>query len=133
MRSRFLPFVLTSLVTVFSLGCGNADLVEPTLTSIHDKIIQRSCNSEACHGGSTPEGDLDLSTAESSYAALVGVTSDVEPSFTRVVQGDPDNSLLYMVLLGTVGSLDQMPPGFALAADEVEAVRQWIEDGAENN
>lgn len=133
MRSRFLPFVLTSLVTVFALGCGSGDPVEPTLTSIHDKIIQRSCNSEACHGGSTPEGDLDLSTAESAYAALVGVTSDVEPTYTRVVQGDPDNSLLYMVLLGTVGSLDQMPPGFALAADEVEAVRQWIEDGAENN
>jgi hypothetical protein len=133
MHSRYLLFALSSLVTVFSVGCGNGEVVEPTLTSIHDKIIQRSCNSEACHGGSTPEGDLDLSTVESAYAALVGVTSDGEPTFTRVVQGRPDDSLLYLVLLGTVGSLDQMPPGFELAADEVEAVRQWIEDGAENN
>jgi hypothetical protein len=133
MRSRFLPLALSGLATLFSVGCGTGDPIEPTMASIHDKIMQRSCNSEACHGGSVPEGDLDLSTAESSYAALVGHPSDVEPSFTRVVAGDPDNSLLYMVLLGPVGSLDQMPPGFELAADEVEAVRQWIEDGAENN
>jgi hypothetical protein len=132
MRSRFLLFLLCTLPTAFSVGCGG-DSIEPTLSSIHDKIISRSCNSESCHGGSSPEADLDLSTVESSYNALVGHVADVEPSYIRVVEGDPDNSLLYLVLLGTVGSLDQMPTGYELAADEVEAVRQWIEDGAENN
>jgi len=133
MRSRLFLFALFSLATGLSVGCGNGDPIEPTMTSIHDKIISRSCNSESCHGGTSPEADLDLSTPQSSYDGLVGVTADVEPSYTRVVQGDPDNSLLYLVLLGPVGSLDQMPTGYELDADEVEAVRQWIEDGAENN
>ena len=132
MRYRPFLFLLSSVATLFSVGCGGS-AVDPTLTSIHDVIISRSCSSESCHGGSSPEGDLDLSTFESSYASMVGVESVGEPDFTRVVAGDPDNSLLYMVLLGPVGAIDQMPPGYELSADEIEAVRQWIEDGAENN
>ena len=133
MRSRFLLFALSSLAMVFSVGCEVGEPLEPTMTSIHDKIIQRSCSSESCHGGTSPEASLDLSTAQSSYDGLVGHPSEVEPSYIRVVEGDPDNSLLYLVLIGTVGSLDQMPTGYELDAEEIEAVRQWIEDGAENN
>jgi len=132
MRCRLSLFALSSLATLFSAGCGGSQ-VEPTLSSIHEVVIDRSCNSQSCHGGSSPEADLDLSTPETAYDSLVGVTATEEPEFTRVVAGDPDNSLVYMVLLGPVGAIDQMPPGYELSVDEVEAVRQWIEDGAENN
>ena len=132
MRYRPFLFLLSSMATLFSAGCGGGG-IEPTLTDIHEVIISRSCSSESCHGGSSPEADLDLSTVAASYASMVGVESVEEPDFTRVVPGDPDNSLIYMVLLGPVGAIDQMPPGYELSADEIEAVRQWIEDGAENN
>ncbi len=133
MRSRLLLLALSTFATVFSVGCDDGDSVEPTMSSIHDKIISRSCNSESCHGGTSPKGSLDLSTPQSSYDGLVGITADAEPSYTLVVAGDPDNSLFYLILLGDVGAIDQMPTGFELDAEEVEAVRQWIEDGAENN
>ena len=124
--------VVVGATTVFNVGCDTGGM-QPTLTSIHEVIIQRSCNSESCHGGSTPESDLDLTDVQTTYDALVGVASSMEPSFDRVVPGDPDNSLFYMVLLGEVGSVDQMPPGYSLDPEEIEMIREWIEDGAENN
>lgn len=133
MRVRLSLLVLCPMSVFLLGGCPPSNVIEPTLTSIHEVIIQRSCNSESCHGGSSPEADLDLSTVEASYAALVGVASTEEPSFTRVVAGDSDNSLLYMVLVGQVGGIDQMPPGYTLDTEEVDAIRQWIDDGAAND
>jgi hypothetical protein len=133
MRTRLLLLALSSFLPLSVAGCGGGEDVEPTLSSIYDVIIERSCNSESCHGGSNPEAGLDLTSVEAAYASLVGVTSTEEPSFTRVIAGDPDNSLMYMVLLGDVGAVGQMPSGWELGAVEIEAIRQWIEDGAENN
>ena len=132
MKKVLVLCALAGTTALFNVGCTQEG-IEPTLTSIQSVLIDRSCNSESCHGGSTPEAGLDLSTAQASYDSLVGVASSQEPSFTLVTPGDPDNSLLYMVLTGEVGSVDQMPPGYSLDPEEIEAVRQWIEDGAENN
>jgi len=111
-------------------SCGALD---PTLTTIDEEVFQGSCAFESCHGGANPEAGLDLSSAAAAFTSLIDVPGE-ESDVVRVVPGDPDNSLLYQVLLTSLGpDLRQMPIGDQLPDIEIEAIRQWIEDGAENN
>ena len=126
--SKLSAFAVLFLGSVLLGGCPEPQ-VEPTLESIQAMVFNESCSFESCHGGSSPEGDLDLTSASVSYAALVGVDG-VEEDMVRVVAGDPASSLLYQVLQGDVGSVRQMPVGYDLTDEEIEAVRQWIADGA---
>jgi hypothetical protein len=96
---------------------GNATIffaqdIQPILTS--DCIT--------CHGGS---GGLDLQ----SWAGLNAGGA----SGATVVAGDPDNSLLIKRLEGTIGP--QMPLGGLppLSAPEIETIKQWIQEGAQDN
>ena len=66
-------------------------------------------------------------------ANLVDRDSNEEAGKKLVVPGKPDESLLYLLLKGPVGSIDQMPQGSKLDAARVEAIRKWIADGAEDN
>ncbi|HMV69043.1 MAG TPA: hypothetical protein PKA64_19505 [Myxococcota bacterium] len=88
-------------------------------------IFDASCTS--CHGAAAL-GGLDLATDP--YRAVVGVPSVLDPSIQRVSAGDPDNSLLYRMLLGTQPVGHAMPYGDALPAEQIELVRAWIADGA---
>ncbi len=81
-------------------------------------ILERKCLS--CHSGSKPKGGLSLTTAQ---AALAGGESGavIEP-------GKPDESLLVEYISG---DKPEMPKeGKPLAADEVAAIREWIQQGA---
>ncbi|MFT4622665.1 MAG: hypothetical protein ACI8PZ_001321 [Myxococcota bacterium] len=90
-------------------------------------IINANCL--ACHGASAL-GGLELQTDP--HAAIVGVTATIDPTWTLVVPGDPDASLLLQKIAGTqpAGAGTEMPPGSGLDADLVAIVRTWIEDGA---
>jgi hypothetical protein len=71
-----------------------------------------------CHGATTAEGGLDLSTAQ---AALAGGEGGV-----AIAPGDPDASLLWEHVAS-----DEMPKGRPpLSADEKAALKSWIENGA---
>jgi hypothetical protein len=48
-----------------------------------------------------------------------------------VVAGDPDESYLVKKLEGT--EQPQMPPPGPLPTSQIETIRQWIEEGAEEN
>jgi predicted CxxxxCH...CXXCH cytochrome family protein len=88
-----------------------------------------SADCVACHDAAQHQGNLDLETDP--YGATVGVVS---PDFGVVLvqPGDPDGSLLYRKLAGTElpSEGDPMPLGAALSATRLDAVRQWIADGA---
>lgn len=77
----------------------------------------------------------DLSNPFDPVNGAVNVAATTE-GWTRVVPGDPDNSLL-MVLVSateTTEAGDPMPRVFPrLTADEVQTVTQWILEGARNN
>ena len=106
-------------------------------------ILTPGCAVDGCHSDFLPERDLDLSEG-TSYSALVNVAA-VEPGHLLVVPGEPDESLLYTVLLGDLfgngedqpATLDQMPPRVGntagLSQQQLSAVRSWIADGAQNN
>jgi len=114
-----------------------------TLTELQDEILTPTCAAEGCHGSFLPERDLDL-TEGNSYGALVNVPAQ-EGSYTLVVPGEPDESLLYLALENefygdgedqpaTLGKMPPRVPGAAgLSSSERAAIRSWIADGAMDN
>ncbi|MEW5855183.1 MAG: hypothetical protein AB2A00_40780 [Myxococcota bacterium] len=128
--------------------------VAPTLTDIQAKVFTPSCSLASCHGGNTPEADLDLTTGKSHqqlYNRVSVFQRDGGPSLVLVIPGDPDNSFLVHKLEKTTGQLQSgncpeggqgsecdlgrpMPYGNPPICDkQMAAIRQWIDDGANNN
>jgi hypothetical protein len=106
----------------------------PTLDEIQAAVFTPQC--AGCHSGPTsnslPAG-MDLSDADASFSALVGVPSVQEPALNRVTAGDPDNSYLVHKLEGTAATGNRMPAGGAPPLDqaEIDDIREWITNGAE--
>jgi hypothetical protein len=106
--------------------------IEPTLSSIQDNLFTPTCS--ACHtgpqGGALP-GGMDLSSLSMSFVALVGVPSTQDGTLDLVEPGDPDNSYLIRKLEGTAAVGGRMPLfGNPLEQTTIDAIRQWISDGA---
>ena len=83
-----------------------------------------------CHGDGGNAG-LDLRSG-SSHANLVGVTATESP-LSRIEPGEPLNSWLYLKITGQQNVGTMMPPTGSLAADLMDLVRTWIEEGALDN
>lgn len=114
-----------------SEGSGSTEPLSADLQSIQDNVFTPICT--RCHiGASAPEG-LRLDAADS-YSLLVGVPSAEVPSLLRVMPADPDESYLVLKLQGSPGIVGgQMPLGGPyLPQATIDAIRQWITDGAAN-
>jgi hypothetical protein len=111
-------------------GTGGGTLgLQANFQSIQDNLFTPICT--ACHiGASAPEG-LRLDGANA-YALLVGVASAEQPQLLRVDPTQPDQSYLIQKLEGTAAVGGQMPlGGTPLAQTDIDAIRQWIVDGAQ--
>jgi len=150
-RARFLAAALmlgaAAALSLLSLACpGNGkSLVDdtmgggdggghtpfpPTLAAIQKNVFGAICIN--CHFPGGP-GPMPLTSAEVSYASLVNVPS-VESALLRVAPGDPENSYIIHKITSApdiVGDRMPPPPEAALTAGEIEAIRQWIADGAQ--
>jgi len=109
--------------------------VQATLESIQANVFTPSCAVAGCHTGpagpSLPAG-MDLSSADASFANLVGVDSQQSAGDVRVVAGVADASYLVRKLEGTAAVGGRMPIGAAaLDATTIAAIRAWIDAGAE--
>ena len=84
-----------------------------------------------CH---PPYGGMDLSPGEV-YINLVMVTSTNYAPAMRVVPGDVDASVLWHKVTGDgVYGTMMPPPGYAqLTLEELQTIRDWIEQGALDN
>ena len=112
--------VLFTITTPVQIG--------PTLDEIQAVVFTPNCATSNCHAGGSPAGGLNLE-AGNSHAALVGVPSSGNMAVNRVEPGQPDNSYLVQRIEGTV--TPRMPLGNApLSTAEIDAIRQWILDGA---
>jgi hypothetical protein len=112
-------------------GSGSTPLTAD-FASIQANVFTPICTK--CHiGASAPEG-LQLD-ADHSYALLVGVASNEQPSVLRVEPGDPDSSYIIRKLQGTSGiSGQQMPLGGPyLPQSTIDVIRQWITAGAQKS
>jgi uncharacterized protein DUF1553/uncharacterized protein DUF1549/cytochrome c len=124
MHERFTSIALALLVAGPVAALLRAQAVSPAPPSVSfandvEPILERSCRS--CHGDAAPMGKLDLSSRDS---LLRGGTRG-----TDLVPGDAEGSRLYRRVAG----LEQpaMPAkGAPLTAQEVAAVKQWIDEGA---
>ncbi|HTR80450.1 MAG TPA: cytochrome c [Bacteroidota bacterium] len=129
--------IIAMSAAVMSCGPDRNRIVEPKLSSIQQEVFHESCSASSCHG-SGKKGDLSLLSGDS-YRQLVGVASTVDkknsPPFLRVKPGSPDSSLLYIKIVGPDSSQGEiMPKGKdRLTPNEINAIRQWILDGAPNN
>lgn len=103
------------------------DLIQGALFDSH------GCSDDSCHGDARA-GDLDLRIG-GSYDEIVGVPSSAD-ALPRVQPGDAEHSRLWLLLAkATLGRDDvegrAMPLDLpALSADELEALRLWIDAGA---
>lgn len=89
-----------------------------------------NANCVGCHGDGG-NGGLDL-RAPGSRGNLVGVDSAGWPG-QRVVENEPDQSVLYLKMTGASGVGNLMPPTGSLGAGDLETVRTWIAEGALDN
>ncbi len=80
-------------------------------------LWNRDCTS--CHQGALAP---DLREGVSYNALLNGY----------VIPGDAANSVLYQSLQGSNG-VSLMPPGGKWSINDINKVKKWIDDGAENN
>ncbi len=142
---------LVSLVLALSVAaCGSEDggddgddglPFDPVLSEIQTKVFDVSCVFSSCHSESRAAGNLILEPGMS-HGELVGVLSDNDAaknmSMQRVVAGDADSSFLMVKLTVGLDSQfgDLMPQGSLNGlepAGKIEAIRQWINDGALDN
>lgn len=126
------------LLGVFHCGDGDKEeAVQPIFSEIQRKIFNVSCTS-SCHGTEN-SGGLDL-RADSSYDQLFSV-DPVNPAarakgYKRVFPGDPGKSFLVHKLRGTLepGMGSRMPlTGGSLSENKIQAIEQWIREGAKKN
>ncbi|MFW2389707.1 MAG: hypothetical protein ACN4G0_15320, partial [Polyangiales bacterium] len=119
---------------------GNCiDPIAPTLAAIQSEIFEpRNCAASACHDSSLPAEGLDLSSVAASGMTLVGINSVQRTELFRVGAGNSDSSYLMNKILGVDMALGTVrmpvnpPEGMDfLCAAEVDAIRQWIDDGAD--
>ena len=111
-------------------GGGGGTPFPPTLAAIQKNVFGAICIN--CHFPGGP-GPMPLTSEKVSYANLVNVPS-VESSLVRVAPGDPDHSYVIHKITGApdiVGDRMPPPPEAALTAGQIEAIRQWIEMGAQ--
>ena len=118
---------------------GPTPNLEPTFSSIQRDIFDNGDSSGRvaciqCHNavGAFFSG-LDLRSTVS-YGNLVGRPSRGNPSATRVIPGDPQNSYLVRKLEGRdiVGAQMPLTPPH-LIPGQIAVIRRWIELGAQND
>jgi len=120
-------------MALLGAACDGPPPPPATLSSIQENIFVPRCGASVCHGGAGPVDGLDL--VGDPFGTLVNVDSVEVAGKKRVVPGDPDNSLLFLVLQGPVSPVEKMPQGDpeGLDAAELDQIKQWIDDGAEDN
>ena len=148
-----------SLILVFLLAaCAPAEvaLEEPAVMqeSGEEAVMEESAMEESAEDTSMEASDDGSAMAADEMAAEVSFQNDVWPIIeeyalsahggnggiflenyddivAQVVPGDPENSMLYKVLIGD--GAPQMPPGNPLPDELIQTIYDWIAQGALNN
>ncbi len=128
------------LSLVLSLAaCGSKEpeaALEPTLDAIQARVFEPSCALTGCHSALDSAGEVDLSTADASYASLVDVRATNAAARAvqsmRVKPGDPERSFLRRKMdRPGADEGDTMPPGAPpIEAQHRAAITEWIARGA---
>ncbi len=116
-----------------TLTVAAATSAAATFSFIQDNIFTPTCAVSGCHAGASPAAGMNLSAGQA-FSNIVAVTSGEVPELQRVNPGDADNSYLVQKVEGTAAVGQRMPLGGPpLSSELIEAIRSWIDAGAENN
>ncbi len=128
---RLVPLVLVALVLVALISTARAGSIS------FEKDVLPILNSYCvmCHLPGGEQGGLSL--YPDAWSELVGIPSKQSP-LLQVEPGSPDKSYLYIKLIESGESVGgsgllmpvQQPP---LVQDQIETIRLWIEQGAQQN
>ena len=140
MKTVWHGLICVSIVVL--TGCGTV-VNEPPPSDVpvsFSRDIQPvlTANCAGCH---SPGGAADLAGIEvflregESYDLIVNRQSVQDPNWTIVKPGDPANSLLYLKVSSNNPPVGVRMPRFAppLAPAQIDTIRRWIEEGAEDN
>jgi polyvinyl alcohol dehydrogenase (cytochrome) len=148
--NHFHAFVLPgdSALKNKQMGNTNTGPLDPTFTNVYRTIIAKNCIQSQCHG-TTRQGQLFMASQANAYTDLVGAMAaglctdpmNTSPTCacgasgkTRVVAGQPDQSLLVDKIGGNPSCGDRMPPtGDVLPDDQQKLIKDWISAGANND
>lgn len=144
MRHSFVTFGIgIAAMALVAIGCGKDSPAAPSGTTttttasfaaIQRDILTPSC--ESCHtdNGRSPAGGLNLKVG-AAYPNLVGQASSAKAGAIRVVAGNPSGSYLVQKLEGALDIVGLRMPrvGAPLSDAQVAIIRQWIQEGAQNN
>lgn len=136
----YLEPVFVKSIKTGDVSCEN---FSGSFERIQELVFERTgCTNSACHGGGASAGGLDL-RADVAYDNLLRVmsTANLAQPLQRVYPGEQKNSFLYLKMEAATngtslpsGGGQAMPIGFApLSANQLEAVRLWIRNGAPEN
>jgi len=109
---------------------------QATLTWIQANIFNGAagCAVAACHGGAQVP---TLSSRSESFTNLVSKPSAQNPSVNYVEPGDSSASYLVTKSISAGISGSRMPQNnltfFDTQTDQLQAIRDWIDDGAQDN
>jgi len=114
--------------------CADVAPFRPALSCIQQLVFTPSCAISGCHLNPGAQQGMDLSEGMA-WTSIVGVVSSEDPNRDRVDPGNPDASYLILKLEGSpliVG--ERMPLGGPyLSQAEIDVLRQWILDGAQDD
>ncbi|MDQ7065175.1 MAG: hypothetical protein Q9P90_13140 [candidate division KSB1 bacterium] len=109
-------------------GDNNQTTIEATFSSIQQNILTPGCVNRGCH---PPAGPMSLKQGEA-YQNLVNQPSAY--GMPRVDPGKPDNSALYLKVVGDARTGARMPLNAPpLSQEQIDAIRTWIQNGAKND
>jgi hypothetical protein len=138
MQRSVLPILALALAAALSTAaCGDEPLAcvevdtatctpqyPPTYNNVFQFTLRPGCGvtGASCHSGQAAQAGLILDDADHAYAALM--------QRDRVIPGDPGCSTV-VIRAATEDESLLMPPGARMPDEEVCAIAQWIEGGAE--
>ena len=133
MRAAALRSIALGLLAVPGCSGGNGDAPIPTrLAAIEAEIFAPSCTFSSCHGATSPEQGMSLTSP--AWSAIVGVSSTEVPEVVRVAPGDPERSYLWLKVSNASPLVGvRMPPDQPLPSSALDAIRGWIAAGAAND
>ncbi|MDB5035591.1 MAG: hypothetical protein JWQ98_2832 [Chlorobi bacterium] len=138
-RPLFLGLILSAVLAGCSPTATSPGVtVEPTYTSIRNKIFTKSCSTPSCHSTEGFRGAMVLE-ADKAYDNLVSVPADNDGAkarhLLRVSPGQPDSSFLYIKLTHPAANEGSLMPysGIPLDSQSISAIRTWIANGAKRD
>lgn len=94
-------------------------------------LIQTRCAAPGCHGSSTGGFTLSNNNAAANYNSIVNGSAD---HGRVVVKRDAEASNMYLKLLDPPPFLERMPRfGPYLSPDDIEMIKDWIDQDAQDN